>query len=247
MKTVGQVSRAASGLALWLVSSLSLGSGLQVSPVTLSLQSAHGAEGLWLTNTGSSVLHAQARVYHWTQAEGDQLTPSTGLVVSPPMLQLSPGAQQLVRVIRVGAPPMGAGAVEDAFRLSIDELPVQAPEERGLRFVLRYMVPVFVQPAGVGTVTPRLQWSLQYDAGSPVLQAVNSGNGHAQLSDVSFVNGSGQRIEIAGGLAGYVLPGCTRRWVLKPLPDFAGGGIFEARINGASRSTQILSLGSSVR
>src|SRR5690625_4670723 len=107
--------------------SLAYASGLQVSPVSLTLQADQNAQGLWLSNTGSSVVHAQVRVYHWTQNGGaKQLTPSRALVVSPPMLAIQPGQKQLIRVIRVGAPPSGPNAVEDAYRLAIDELPIDS-------------------------------------------------------------------------------------------------------------------------
>ena len=64
-------------------------SGLQVSPVTLTLSPTQAADGLWLSNTGDNVVNAQVRVFRWTQEGGeDKLTPSRGLLVSPPMLQL---------------------------------------------------------------------------------------------------------------------------------------------------------------
>src|SRR5437016_9941579 len=91
---------------LWLACGLATASGLQVAPVSLTLQPTQNAEGLWLSNADDNVVHAQVRVYHWTQ-EGaeDKLTPSRGLLVSPPMLQLAASERQLIRAIRVGAPP----------------------------------------------------------------------------------------------------------------------------------------------
>lgn len=208
-------------------------SGLQVSPVSLSLQAARNADGLWLSNTAANIVHAQIRVYHWTQSSGDQLTPSRGLLVSPPMLQLASGDRQLIRVIRAGAPPNGAGAVEDAYRVFVDELPIENKGKTGLQFVLHYSVPVFVQPAGIGSVAPQLQWTLQRDGNKAILQVINSGNGHAQLSRVSYVDRTGHRIEINKGLMGYVLPKSTMRWAMtQAVSEFTGEGNFEAAING---------------
>jgi fimbrial chaperone protein len=224
-------------------SGLATASGLQVAPVTLSLQPSQSADGLWLSNTGDNVIHAQVRVYHWTQnADGDQLAPSQGLVISPPMLQLAAGQPQLVRVIRLGAPPNGPGAVEDAFRVAVDELPVDMHGKKGLQFVLHYTVPVFVEPAGPAASPPMLHWDLQRDGDRVVLQVGNTGGSHAQLASLSFINGAGQRSEITPGLLGYVLPGATMRWVLKPpAAVFASGGMLEASING-EKATQKLSL-----
>ena len=218
-------------------------SGLQVSPISLSLQSSRNADGLWLSNTGNDIVHAQVRVYQWTQQDGaERLTPSQALVISPPMLQLAVGDRQLIRVIRVGPPPVGAGAVEMAYRVSIDELPVDTHDRKGLQFVLHYSVPIFVEPAGVAKVAPQLTWSIQPQGDHAVLQVANSGTGHAQLADVSYVDGAGHRMEISGGLLGYVLPGSQMQWPLKqPAGDFAVGGTFEARING-EKVTQKLSL-----
>lgn len=220
-----------------------LASGLQVAPVSLSLQSTRNADGLWLSNTGNNIVHAQVRVYHWTQQDGDQLVPSRNLLVSPPMLQLASNDRQLIRVIRVGAPPSGADAVEDAYRVSIDELPVDTKkDQKGLQFVLHYSVPIFVEPAGTATVAPQLQWSLQNKDGKAVLQVSNSGNGHAQLARVNYVDRAGHRIEIAKGLMGYVLPKSTMRWALtQAASEFVDGGNFEAAINGVE-TTQKVSL-----
>ena len=236
---------AACSLALSLLCGTAAASGLQVSPVMLSLQARQNAEGLWLSNTGDQVLHAQVRVYHWTQEGGEeQLTPSRGLLVSPPMLEIAAGGRQLVRVIRVGAPPSGATAVEDAYRISVDELPVDTQGGKGLNFVLHYSLPVFIEPAGKAATKPELRWFLHREDGRAVLEVSNSGDGHAQLSQLSFTDSHGSNLSITDGLLGYVLPGAHMRWPLKPSVDaFAGGGTLHARINGEA-VTQPVSLDS---
>jgi fimbrial chaperone protein len=208
--------------------------GLQVAPISLQLQATQTADGLWLSNSGDTALHAQVRVYHWTQAGGtEQLTPSRGLVISPPMLGIDGGQRQLVRVIRVGAPPSGAAAVEDAYRVVVDELPVDADTSRGVQFVLRYSVPVFVEPAGKDATAPKLAWSLHREGDSAVLDVANSGDGHAQISQLVFTDSNGKHIPLSNGLLGYVLPGAHMRWTLEPDAGvFAAGGTFNARING---------------
>src|SRR6185437_13771713 len=97
----------------FLASSEVTASGLQVAPVSLSLAPSKNADGLWLSNTVDGIVHAQVRVYHWTQHGGDeQLTTTRGLIISPPMKQLSIGDKQIVRVIRVGAHPSVVGSAE---------------------------------------------------------------------------------------------------------------------------------------
>lgn len=218
-------------------------SGLQVAPTTLSLKATQNADGLWLINTGDNVVHAQVRVYHWTQNDqGEQLVPSRGLVISPPMLQLAAGDRQLIRVIRTGAPPNGADAVEDAYRLAIDELPVDVEGRKGLQFVLHYSIPIFIEPAGTRKAPPQLQWDLQRHGEQVMLQVSNHGGTHAQLAALSYIDTAGHRTDINPGLLGYVLPGATMQWMLKPpAAAFSAGGTLEAMING-EKAAQNLSL-----
>lgn len=225
------------------LSSLASASGLQVSPTSLTLAAMKNADGLTLSNTGEDVVHAQVRVYRWTQDDsGDQLTPSQGLVISPPMIQIPAGGEQLIRAIRTGAPPSGPGAVEAAYRVAIDELPIDAKDRAGLQFVVHYSLPIFVEPAGVAETQPQLQWQLVQEAQHVSLRVSNQGNGHAQLASLSFVDNAGQRTEVTPGLLGYVLPGATMHWALKPAASvFAKGGTLEVLVNG-QKTTQNLSL-----
>jgi fimbrial chaperone protein len=207
----------AAGLAA--IHALACASGLQVAPVGLEFLPSSPAQGLWLTNTGDDALHAQVRVFHWTQVDGKNvLTPTRAMVASPPMLGLAPGAQQLVRVIRLGSANARGG--EDAYRLLVDELPPAGPSnETGIRYVLRYSIPVFVEPAGdqpdEAAIAGALQWSLVRGDDGAALQVHNSGTVHAQLSQVSLLPPDGAPITVTTGLLGYVLPGMTMRWPLK--------------------------------
>lgn len=236
---------------LLLSSSVAMASGLQVSPISLSLQAKQNASGLTLSNTGVNAVHAQVRVYQWSQDEkGDQLTTSRGLLASPPMIELQPGEKQLIRIIRASAPPSGVGAVESSYRLSIDELPIKSAEQKsGLQFALSYSLPVFVNPVGITKTTPRLQWSysLQPDGEQINLRVSNSGNGHAQLADLSIIDDAGDSIDLHQGLLGYVLPGATMNWTLKTLPSsMKTSGKFKVMING-TQTTQDVTLDNSTR
>lgn len=227
--------------AFWLACGPAAASGLQVSPVSLTLLPAQNADGLWLSNTGDSVVHAQVRVYHWTQENGeDKLIPSRDLLVSPPMLQLAAADRQLIRTIRVGAPPSGPGAVEDAYRVIIDELPVDMQGKKGLQYVLRYSVPIFVEPAGTPAGAPQLQWTLRREGDKAVFDVANSGGTHAQVADLSFTDTAGHLTGLQAGLLGYVLPGTHVRWVLKaPAEAFAAGATWKAMINGNAEQQSV--------
>lgn len=211
--------------------------GLQVAPIGLNFAPSSPAQGLWLTNTGSETLQAQVRVYDWSQDDGkDNLTPTQALVVSPPMLSLEPGAQQLVRVIRTDA--TATQTTEDAYRLLVDELPQGAQtQQTGVRYVLRYSVPVFIEPVEntpeASEVAAALRWSLVHDDDGVALQANNQGITHAQISVATLILADNQTIELSQGLLGYVLPNMTMRWSLNvPVQKLANGTQLKARING---------------
>lgn len=207
-------------------------SGLQVSPVSLTLKATQQADGLWLSNTGNDVVHAQVRAYRWTQEnDADKLVPTRDLLASPPMIELKAGDKQLIRAIRLGAPP--TGDAEQAYRLIVDELPIEKPGQKGLQYVLRYSMPVFVEPTGPAASAPQLRWALQREGDKTLLAVTNSGGAHAQIADVTYTDAAGKRFEVAPGLLGYALPGAHMRWDVKiPAAAFSTGGHWEAMING---------------
>ncbi|MGE6473677.1 fimbrial biogenesis chaperone [Psychrobacter sp. NPDC078631] len=246
-----RVARPAVFASLLLSSGVAMASGLQVSPISLSLQARENASGLTLSNSGDNVVHAQVRVYQWLQDEqGDRLTPSRGLLASPPMIELKPGENQLIRVIRAKAPPQGTGAVEDTYRIVVNELPIKsATQQSGIQFSLTYSLPVFVQPLNVAKTSPQLQWSthLQPDGKAIKLRVSNSGNGHAQLAGLSFVDTAGNSTVINPGLLGYVLPGATMNWTLKIPPSvITTGGKFKVMMNG-TQTTPNVTMDTSIR
>jgi fimbrial chaperone protein len=214
---------------------------MQVSPTQIFVAAEHHAAGLTLLNTSGTILYAQIRVFEWRQHDGeDQLVSTRSIVASPPMLKLSPGVSQLVRIVRNGLPPT---SIETSYRIIVDEIPIKADIEdhalsktdklqnEGLKFRLRYSIPVFLAPSKQIIVQPILNTRLIKDKGKRYVHISNEGNGHAQLTDIAWVQGE-QRITIASGLAGYVLPGQQRQWLLPDSLVLIKGGAFMARING---------------
>ena len=225
--------------AVLFIPSPLLAGGLQIAPVSLTLREAQKADGIWLSNEGTTTINAQVRVYRWTQsANNDKLAYAHGLVISPPMLILAPGDKQLVRVIHTG--PTMSNNVEDAWRLSIDELPPAKKEKNQLQFVMHYSVPVFVQPSVIVNAAPKLQWKLVRSDGKVFIEVSNQGNSHAQLAQATFVNSRGVRNIISPGLLGYVLPGSTMRWIIPAYTgEITGGGKIEVLINGQKTKQNI--------
>ena len=217
--------------------------GLQVTPTTLQLLPEQNADGIYLSNTGDTALTAQVRVFAWSQKDNtDLLTPSSGLIVSPPMLQLAPGAKQLLRVIRTGA-ALTPGQ-EQAFRIIVDELPsAQAPVDApwssektvstGLQFAMRYSIPVFVGPAPSPELGTQLEWQLTKTPSAWTLAVRNHGATRAQVADFQAQPDSTTPAMLANGLIGYVLAGGNMQWDITPPQKTNAKAPYAAMINRA--------------
>lgn len=202
-----------------LLASGAQAASLQISPVSITLRADQGASGITLQNTGSAPIYGQVRVFAWDQDRSqDVLVPTTELVASPPIVQIAPGASQVVRLVRrvPGAPP-----AERSYRVLIDELEREAGgPANGVDIRLRYSVPVFVNPVQPGSEA--LAWSTYRQGDDWMLRVRNSGARHAQIGVLNLSNASGARFAISKGLFGYVLAGRTREW---KLPVAAGAAL----------------------
>ncbi len=247
------VRLAALGLASLTVVALAQTS-IQVSPTLLDFSPAENAQGLQLTNTGSISVRLQMRLLEWRQqAQSDALTPTRDIVASPPVVELAPGQQQLVRIVRVLPQP---SKTEQAYRLLVDELPatLQAqPTSEGasdkpasgaglsgaLKFNLRHSIPVFVapenqvplrnQPGATSQVTAQVTLDA---SGRLTLTVLNEGSRRARLSQLKLTTATGQTTDIVSGLLGYALSGQRMQWPLNLSTELlAPGTLLTAKIN----------------
>ena len=234
----------ASLVALMTMASVAAGAAdLQVSPITLEFGARQQAAAVWLSNTGTRPLHAQVRIQAWDQAGGeDVLESSQDLVASPAMLEVAPGGRQMVRIIRLQP---SAQPRERSYRLLIDELPAAPDEERkGLQFLLRYSIPVFVTPAtalaqqaSTGPAPAPLadlsavRFSLEPDAGGSRLLASNGGATRLKLSQLVLVEADGSERPLNQGLLGYVLAGRSMAWPVPLASPLKPGQSLKARLN----------------
>jgi fimbrial chaperone protein len=233
------------GMAIALASAPAHASGLQVDPVSVTITGRSGA--LFLSNLGDAPLQSQIRVYQWGQdGHADVLSPTDGLLASPPMAAIETNGRQLVRL--VAANPRSC---EDAYRLAIDEVPPIRPAGAGpgagLHYVLHYSVPVFVTARGCAKIRPALTWQLVPQENGPnrgvALIVTNQGAMHAQLAGLRIVKPGGGQIDLTPGLLGYVLPGQARTFLFPIAPGTLAGAItLELAVNG-SHVTQPLVLG----
>lgn len=210
---------------------------LQVAPISIEISAQEQAQTLTLSNTGDKPLRAQIRVLAWDQADGvEDLQPTRLLLASPPIVEIAPGAQQLVRIIRPDrAPPTG----ELAYRLIVDELPdPNLADQAGLQLLLRYSIPVFVLPPGAIPALVRTNTSMPTDLSKistrlhgNTLEIGNAGPSRVRISRLDWVNPDGSKIKLASGLLGYVLAGQRMQWPMELPTDAKPGGSLQAHLN----------------
>lgn len=197
-------------LLVLLAPSRAWSAGLSVMPVSLEFAPDDSMQGLWLSNRSERPLTAQLRAFAWDQqGEEEHLQPTRALLPSPPLFTLAPGQQQYVRIVRADIAPRG---VERSFRLLVDELPDAGSQARpGLQFVMRYVLPVFVDsPPGL----PALTWQLTHSSDSALLTVDNDGGRRAQLSALRLTDADGGVLYEKPGLLGYALASRQRQWRL---------------------------------
>ncbi|MGF6737594.1 fimbrial biogenesis chaperone [Paraburkholderia atlantica] len=209
---------------------------LQVAPVRMEFEPTQQGQTVQIANKGQDPVEAQVRIMRWTQQDGqDQLSPaaSSELVASPPIMHIAPGGQQTVRVIRLHPT---TPASELSYRLLIDELPQQGmPHGTGLRLLMRYSIPVFVNITHTtplprpqhGTTPIRTDLSRVHaqvaagNDGKAELSVSNDGTHAIRISALSTAASGGQTQFVDSGLVGYVLSGQRMSWPLNvpyPLP-----------------------------
>jgi fimbrial chaperone protein len=182
---------------------------LRIAPILVEISEPAKTAVVTLRNEGDKAITVQSRIMRWSQSNGeDRLEPATGVVTSPPIRTIAPGAENVVRIVRVDDTNAKG---EEAYRLIIDQLP--DPKQRKpntVNLLIRHSVPVFL--SGAGSTKPRLSWSIKRSGGNLLVSATNSGGSHVRISDFGLKTPGGEEIAKANGLVGYVLAGSTVRW-----------------------------------
>lgn len=215
-------------LSLW--TGLALGAALQISPVLVEIAPQQAASGIMLRNPGTTAIYGQVRIYRWEQTDGDDvLTATEEIQASPPIIQVPPGGEQLVRLVRTSKE---LAPLERGYRLVIDEIPDPAtPGINGVVLRLRYSVPVFVAGAPPSP-EPELAWQATRAGDAWVLRLTNTGTRYAQVAALQVLNSAGKPVASIDGLVGYALAQRQREWRI-PAKQSAGGPVrIKALING---------------
>lgn len=193
---------------------------LQVYPVNIDFSENEKAKAVYLSNAGKSAINAQIRVFLWQQDSGEnKLIETKEIIVSPPLTDIPPGQQQMIRII---LPNQKTTSAELSYRLIIDELPGSDEAQNGgaINFLLRYSLPIFINTPSTPIDNTRIHVWIDKST-TPALLKINNGNNqHIKLSDVSIIN-QGKKVVVSKGLLGYVLANNKMQW---PLPDHLSSG-----------------------
>lgn len=195
-----------------LLFALTLGAGsawaFQVRPVRVDLGSRQPAAQLVVSNPTTRTLLIQAEAFDWSQdKDREGLTPTGNLIVNPPIFELAPGAQQ---VVRVGLRRAIEAAVEVPYRIWLTQVatPGEATDT-GVQMLLRVSLPVFV--TGAGTGAPQAVWTR--GAADGALELGNSGARHLHVRELRLLADGASAEPLAPC---YALPGGQCRWSVPP-------------------------------
>lgn len=196
---------------------------LQVAPVLIDQTTEAPVGGVTLRDVGDKSVGVQLRVFRWTQENGeDRLTPTDDVVVSPPMITLTPRTDYVVRVVRQARRP---AIGEESYRLLIDELPDPTTRVPGtVALLIRQSIPVFF--AAPERSPSNVRWRLGQNERGKAIEATNQGDRRLRVADLAIVDAHGNRVSFGQGLNGYVLGRSSVRW---QLPQSGGIG----RLRGA--------------
>ena len=205
------------------------GGNLQVGSTRLELAPGARASRLVLRNSGDAPVGAQVRVYAWSQPGGeDRLDETSAVVLSPPLVRIAPGQEQVIRIVRQGPAATGRDAT---YRVVAEEVPLTPQDAKvAVGFRMRFVLPLFDRASDA------LPAQLTCRLAAAALSCLNTGGRATKLGATRLVDAAGRELELTNGLFGYVLPRSTRLWSLPPdrLKALVGGLRLRTKIDHAS-------------
>ncbi|OYR19400.1 fimbrial biogenesis chaperone [Brucella thiophenivorans] len=194
---------------------------LRVSPVLIDLNAPTAASSVQIWNDAKRPINVQVRIFRWSQSNGvDTYTPATDVAVSPPISQLKPGGENMVRVVRTSKRPVRA---EESYRLIVDELPNAAQQKSGtVKLVIRHSIPVFFSPPE--NKGADVAWNVQKKSGGYQVTLNNKGDKRMRVADLALQSKGGAAVAQHPGLVGYVLGKSSVSWFIPGTRNSQSGG-----------------------
>ena len=179
---------------------------LSIAPLRVELEGSGTGATVRLTNASDRPLPVQARLFAWSQANGEDVyAPSSELVVSPSIVAIPAGETQVVRVLRRGAASPG----EKRFRLAVDQLPDPALTRPGTAQTrIRFTLPVFVDREKASPAA--FAWRIANDR----IELENKGGATARVIEIAVKTAAGRAVSVERNALRYVLGNSTIAWPL---------------------------------
>jgi fimbrial chaperone protein len=141
-------------------------------------------------------------------------------VASPPSVKLAPGADYVVRVVRVTKRPVQA---EESYRVLVDQLPdLRTQRMRSVNLLLRQSIPVFFRSRQIAP--SNVAWSLGYENDKLVVTAINAGDERLRIASLRLHDAANTDVSFGNGLVGYVLGQSSMSWTAPSSPRGFGAG-----------------------
>lgn len=187
---------------------------IAISPTRVTFDASHRSATVTVANNDSEPVVIQSVIKSWTQVDGkDVYEPTRDVLVTPPVVTILPGAEQILR-LGFRRPP--SPQKEDAYRLFLQEVPPPPkPGFNGVGVSLRVGVPIFV--VSNNKLVPKPQWGVVYLAGEHALRVAltNTGTAHLQLHEFALRALTGDANLVHQAQGAYVLSGQHREWILQ--------------------------------
>lgn len=194
---------------------------LRVEPVVLEMNAPTAAGALTLRHDEDADVVVQTRIMRWSQADGKEtLEPTADVVASPPSVKLSPGADYVVRVVRVAKTPVRG---EESYRVIVDQLPnPRRQPARAVNLLIRHSIPIFFRNPQLSA--SNVAWSLSQEGERLAVVATNNGDERMRIASLRLRDASGKMISFGNGLVGYSLGRSSMRWLAPSYPRGFGVG-----------------------
>lgn len=183
---------------------------LRVAPVVLNLKPPSAASSIRIWNDDSRPINVQIRIFKWSQRNGHETYEATDdVVASPPITDLQPGAENLIRVVRTSKRPIQE---EESYRMIVDELPDPSRAQNStVVLVVRHSIPVFISPAEAARANPT--WSVKRIRDGYQVGVENTGTQRLKVSNL-VLSDHEKVLGKLDGLVGYVLGNTAMSWVV---------------------------------
>lgn len=230
LRWLAAVAWTTAGVGAVVIAAPASAGSFKVNPVQVVLAADAQVARLTIANSDSALVSVRATAMAWSQANGmDVYSPTTNVIVSPPIFTIPAGKTQLVRV------GLKARTAAPAYRLIFTEIPRDRPAEGQIQVNLRLNLPLYLLPPGGGSSV--VEWRAWTDrSGAMIVEGSNRGTRHAQVVGIAAIQGD--KREPLSAQMGVILPGSMRRWSVGKHPSLGVGHPIDLIVRSPSGETR---------